>query len=164
MDDLKQVEIYTDGACTGNPGPGGYAAVLSFGQKRKEISGGFRLTTSNRMELWAAIAALGELRFRCAVTVRSDSQYLVESVTKGWVARWRANGWMRNKNERAVNADLWETLLDICAQHNVSFVWVRGHAGDGENERCDRLAVCAARGSDLPPDDGYERASVALDL
>jgi ribonuclease HI len=155
MSDTKKVVIYTDGACLGNPGPGGYGAVLLYQNTRKEISGGFRLTTNNRMEIFAAIAGLQALKASCDVTLYSDSQYVVNAITKGWASRWKANGWRRNKKEMAINADLWEQLLTLCAQHKVNFVWVRGHAGNKENERCDELAVCAARQNGLPHDNGY---------
>lgn len=154
--ELKPVIIYTDGACIGNPGPGGYGVVLLYRNHRQELSGGFRLTTNNRMELTAAIVGLRALKTRCAVTLHTDSRYLVDAITKGWAERWRANGWWRNKKERALNPDLWEQLLDLCAWHQVKFVWVRGHAGDPENERCDQLARQAAQGPDLPPDEDYE--------
>jgi ribonuclease HI len=154
--ELKHVRIFTDGACIGNPGPGGYGVVLLYGQKRREISGGFRRTTNNRMEIMAAIVGLRALRYRCAVTLYTDSQYLVNGIMKGWAKRWRANGWMRNQEEKALNADLWALLLDLCAQHEVRFEWVRGHSGHQENECCDRLSVRAAEGKGLPPDDSYE--------
>jgi ribonuclease HI len=157
MTDKKRVVIYTDGACLGNPGPGGYGVVLLYNDTRREISGGFRLTTNNRMEIFAAIAGLKALKTSCDVTIYSDSQYLVDAIMRGWAIRWKANGWRRNKKEMAVNADLWEELLTLCAQHQVKFVWVRGHAGNKENERCDQLAVCAAQQKGLPPDDGYGR-------
>lgn len=153
---LKEVVIYTDGACICNPGPGGYGVVLLYGQHRKELSGGFRLTTNNRMEMMAAIIGLRALKTRCSVTLYSDSQYLVESVTKGWAKRWRSNNWKRNKKEYAINPDLWEQVLDLCEQHEVEFQWVKGHAGNIENERCDCLAAKAAQEEDLPPDLGYE--------
>lgn len=152
---LKQIIIYTDGACTGNPGAGGYGAVLIYGKHRKEISGGYRLTTNNRMEMMAAIAALASLKERCLVTLYSDSKYIVDAVTKGWAKKWQANGWKRNKKESAKNPDLWQKLLQLCEQHQVEFVWVKGHAGIAENERCDTLAVAAARKPNLPDDLGY---------
>ncbi len=155
---LKEVIIYTDGACIGNPGPGGYGVVLLYGRHRKELSGGFRLTTNNRMEIMAAIIGLRSLKVRCSVTVYSDSQYLVDAIEKGWAVKWQANNWQRNKKEKAVNADLWAQLLDLCNQHEVNFKWVRGHSGDTENERCDYLAVQAAKQDSLPPDTGYEQA------
>lgn len=151
----EQVTIYTDGACLGNPGPGGYGAVLLYGSQRKELSGGFKLTTNNRMEITAALVALEALRETCRVTLYSDSQYLVNSMSKGWAQRWQSNGWKRNKREDAVNPDLWERMLELCRRHAVEFRWVRGHSGAKENERCDRLAVAAARDSGLPDDPGY---------
>lgn len=153
---LKHVTIYTDGACDPNPGPGGYAAVLMFEGHRKEISGGFRKTTNNRMEIMAVIAALRALKSPCEVTVHSDSQYLVRTMELGWAKRWRARGWMRSRKESAVSPDLWQALLDLCATHTVRFEWVRGHAGNKENERCDVLATQAAKRKDLPPDQGFE--------
>lgn len=159
MASKKHVVIYTDGACTGNPGPGGYGVVLIYGEHRRELSGGFRRTTNNRMELLGPIEGLEALNQSCRVTLHSDSQYVVEGIEKGWAKRWRGNGWMRNKRERAVNPDLWGRLLDLCETHEVEFRWVRGHAGDVENERCDQLAVEAAHGKDLPVDEGYETPS-----
>lgn len=153
---LKEVTIYTDGACLGNPGPGGYGVVLLYGDRRKELSGGYRLTTNNRMELLAAIVGLRSLKQRCRVTLYSDSQYVVNAINLGWARRWKAQGWMRNKKEKAVNPDLWEELLRLCDRHEVEFRWVRGHAGNAENERADRLAVDAANGRNLQIDEGYE--------
>ena len=138
---MKHVDIFTDGACSGNPGPGGYGAILRFGDKEKEVSGGSHNTTNNRMELSAAIEALKILKEPCEVTLYSDSQYLCNAMTKGWAEKWRKNGWKRGKNEPALNPDLWEELLNLTAIHKVEFSWVRGHAGHPENERCDRLAV-----------------------
>jgi len=152
---LKHVVIHTDGACLGNPGPGGFGAILRYGDKRREMSGGYRLTTNNRMEMWAAIAALEALRFPCRVTLYSDSQYLVKGLRLGWARRWRANGWMKQDKSPALNADLWERLLDLCEVHEVTMEWVRGHAGDPDNERCDLLSNAAAQGADLPADPGY---------
>lgn len=154
---MKEVTIYTDGACIGNPGPGGYGVVLLYGDSRKEISGGFRLTTNNRMEIFAAIVGLESLKSRCCVKLYSDSQYLVNAMMQGWAERWRANGWKRNKKERAINPDLWERMLDVCEKHDVEFIWVKGHAGIKENERCDRLSWEAANQKNLPPDLGYEK-------
>ncbi len=155
MTDLKQVVIYTDGACSGNPGPGGYGVVMLFGDHRKELSGGFRKTTNNRMELLGAIEGLRALKDRCAVKLHTDSQYVVNAIEKGWAAKWKANGWMRNKKDKAVNPDLWEQLLQLCKQHKVEFIWVRGHSGNVENERCDVLAVAASQQPNLPVDEGY---------
>jgi ribonuclease HI len=154
----KTVAIYTDGACLGNPGPGGYGVVMLYGGHRKELSGGYRLTTNNRMEMMAAIAALKALKQKCRVTLYSDSQYLVNAMTKGWAKRWQRNGWIRNKQkEKAVNPDLWQELLTLCSKQDVEFRWVRGHSGVEENERADRLSVEAASLPNLPPDVGYER-------
>jgi ribonuclease HI len=158
---LKRVTIYTDGACAGNPGPGGYGVVLLYGPHRKELSGGFSLTTNNRMELMAAIVGLRALKSRCAVRLCTDSQYLASAIAQGWARRWQANGWQRNRKEKALNADLWQELLELCARHEVEFVWVQGHAGNPENERCDQLSTQAAAASNLPPDTGYEAADGA---
>ncbi|NEO79726.1 ribonuclease HI [Moorena sp. SIO4G3] len=158
VNSFKQVTIYTDGACSGNPGAGGYGVVLMYQQHRKELWGGFRLTTNNRMEMMAAIMGLQALKFPCQVMLYTDSRYLVDAMTQGWAKRWQANGWKRNKKEMAKNPDLWQTLLGLCEQHQVQFAWVKGHAGDPENECCDRLAVQAAQQPDLPPDPGYEEA------
>ncbi|MFY9610631.1 MAG: ribonuclease HI [Blastocatellia bacterium] len=157
MSEPKKVTIYTDGACLGNPGPGGYGVVLLYGGHRKELSGGFRLTTNNRMELLAVIVGLRSLKERCSVKVYCDSQYVVNAIEKGWAARWRANGWRRNKKEKAINADLWEQLLDLCEKHEVEMVWVRGHSGVKENERCDVLSVAAASQPELAIDEAYEK-------
>ena len=151
----QKVIIYTDGACLGNPGRGGYGAVLLYDGHRKELSGGFGLTTNNRMEIMAAIVALSALKRNCTATLYTDSQYLVNALTKGWVEKWRAKGWMRNKQEKALNPDLWEQLLGQCRHHQVEFIWVRGHAANVENERCDLLAREAAVGQNLRPDTGY---------
>ena len=156
MTDLPHVIVYTDGSAIGNPGPGGYGVVMLAGGRRKELSGGFRLTTNNRMEILAVIVALEALNQPCRVTLHSDSRYVVDAMAKGWARKWRANGWMRNKRERALNPDLWERLLDVAAWHEVDFRWVRGHAGVRDNERADRLAVGAAQGKGLPPDEVYE--------
>ena len=155
MSTTPHVTIYTDGACSGNPGPGGYAAVLIQGKHRKELSGGFRRTTNNRMELMAAFVGLQTLNRRCTVRLYTDSKYLQQSVSLGWAKRWRANGW-KTKEGKRINWDLWGQLLDVCGRHDVEFVWVRGHAGDAENERCDLLSVQAAQQRNLPPDAFYE--------
>ncbi len=133
------VEIFCDGACSGNPGPGGYGAILRYGGHEKEISGGARETTNNRMELSAAIEALRLLTRPCTATVTTDSQYLVKGITE-WIAGWQRNGWRNSKKEPVVNRDLWEQLLAETKKHNVRWIWVRGHAGHAENERCDQLA------------------------
>ena len=153
---VKQVEVYTDGACSGNPGPGGYAAVLTFKRHRREIARGFRRTTNNRMELMAVIAGLKALKQSCRVAVYSDSEYVVNAMGKGWARKWRANGWRRSQRERVLNVDLWEELLSLSADHDVRFHWVKGHAGNVENERCDKLAVEAATMAASDVDIGYE--------
>lgn len=142
---MKHVDIFTDGACSGNPGPGGYGVILRYGTTEKELSAGEAVTTNNRMELLGAISGLRALKEPCSVTLYSDSQYLINGMTKGWAKKWRANGWMRNKTEKALNPELWDELLTLCDYHQVQFVWIRGHAGHPENERCDRLAVAAAQ-------------------
>jgi ribonuclease HI len=152
-----RVLIYTDGGAIGNPGPGGYGAVLRYDDDwRRELSGGFRLTTNNRMELMACIRALEALKFECSVVLYSDSRYVVDGATRGWAKRWQANGWQRSGEEKAENVDLWARLLELCEKHEVEFRWVKGHAGDPDNERCDQLAREAARQPDLPPDRAYE--------
>src|ERR1017187_4296122 len=142
---MPLVEIYTDGGCEPNPGPGGYGVVLLHPKKRAEASGGFRLTTNNRMEIFAAIAGLEMLKQPCQVTLNSDSQYLVDAIMKGWAVKWKKNDWWLNNKERAKNIDLWEKLLPLCEAHQVEFRWVKGHAGNRENERCDQLSMAALR-------------------
>ncbi|MGI5967254.1 ribonuclease HI [Anaerotruncus sp. AF02-27] len=139
----KQVEIFTDGACSGNPGVGGWGAVLRFGAHEKELSGGEAETTNNRMELTAVIEALTALKEPCEVTVTTDSKYVVDAIEKGWVYGWQKKNWMRAPGEPAKNVDLWKKLLALLRQHKVQFQWVRGHNGHPENERCDTLAVAA---------------------
>ncbi|MBQ8416105.1 MAG: ribonuclease HI [Clostridia bacterium] len=138
---MKKVEIYTDGACRGNPGRGGWGAVLVYGEHERELSGGEAMTTNNRMELMAAIEALSALKEPCEVTLTSDSKYMVDAVTLGWAKNWKANGWRKSDRSHALNTDLWETLLSLLEHHRVTFVWVKGHDGHPYNERCDRLAT-----------------------
>ncbi len=138
---MKKVEIFTDGACSGNPGPGGWGAILRCNGAEKELSGGEKDTTNNRMELTAVISALKALKYPCEVTVTTDSKYVYESVTKGWVYSWQKNGWRKADKKPALNPDLWSELLTLLDMHNVTFVWVKGHNEHPENERCDRLAV-----------------------
>ncbi len=152
------VKIWTDGACIGNPGPGGYAAMFKCDGRTSELAGGYRLTTNNRMEIMAAIAALETLSKKCRVTLHSDSRYLVDAVMKGWAKKWQSAGWKRNRNEMALNPDLWERLLRLCDHHQVEFRWVRGHASSKENARCDQMAEAAARKAGLPVDSGFENA------
>ena len=149
---MKKVTIYTDGACSGNPGPGGYGVILEYGAKTKELSAGFSNTTNNRMEMMAVIAGLSALQQPCEVTVVSDSRYVVDAIEKGWVQKWKSNGWMRNKREKALNVDLWKKLLVLLDRHRVTFTWIRGHNNHPQNERCDRLAVAAAAQPHLPED------------
>jgi ribonuclease HI len=153
---LKHVVIYTDGAAEPNPGPGGYGAVLMHENRRKELSGMFRLTTNNRMEIMAAVVALETLKEPCQVTLFSDSKYLVDAMTDGRVIRWRVSGWRRGKRETVANQDLWERLLGLCERYQLAFIWVKGHAGDPNNERCDELSMQFLGKQDLPADEGYE--------
>lgn len=152
------VEIYTDGGCEPNPGAGGFGAVLLHPKtrQRKEASGGFRLTTNNRMEIFAAIKGLELLKQPCRVTLYSDSQYLVKAMMEGWVKSWRKKDWWRTNKERPENVDLWKRLVPLCELHQVEFRWVKGHAGNVENERCDQLSEAALRVPNPPVDEGYE--------
>lgn len=138
---MKHVDIYTDGACRGNPGRGGWGAVLVYRGVEKELSGGEPMTTNNRMELSAVIAALSALREPCEITLTSDSKYVVDAVTKGWARSWQSRGWVKPDKSPALNPDLWEKLLRLLDYHKVTFVWVKGHAGHPYNERCDKLAT-----------------------
>lgn len=139
--DMKKVTLYTDGSCSGNPGPGGYGAILIYNGIEKEISGGEKLTTNNRMELMAVIAGLEALREPCEVELYSDSKYLVDGITKGWAKSWRSRGWIKADKKPALNSDLWERLLNLLEIHKVSIHWVKGHAENQYNNRCDKLAV-----------------------
>ena len=141
---MKEVTIYTDGACSGNPGPGGWGAILDYKGKRREISGGEPKTTNNRMELTAALEALKMLKEPCKVRLYSDSEYLINAMTKGWAAGWKKRGWMKADKTPAKNPDLFEELLTLCTYHEVQFVWVKGHASNPDNNRCDELAVAAS--------------------
>lgn len=138
---MTTVEIFTDGACSGNPGPGGYGAVLRYGNNEKEISGGAAETTNNRMELTAVIEALSALKYPCRVILTTDSKYVCDSISKGWARSWKKNNWIKSDKKPALNADLWEKCLSLLDIHDVTLNWVKGHAGHPENERCDRLAV-----------------------
>lgn len=154
VSDPNAVIVYTDGSCLKNPGRGGYGVVILDGDQRRELARGFILTTNNRMEILACIAALQALKARERIVLHTDSQYVVNSISKGWAKGWRRNGWQRPTGP-VVNADLWQVLLELCEQHDVTFQWVRGHAGNVENERCDLLARAAAQGNDLEVDAGY---------
>ena len=153
---MKQVEIYTDGACSGNPGPGGYGIVLTYKRNKKELSGGFCRTTNNRMELLAAIVALDALTEPCEVTLYSDSRYLVDSVTKNWLQSWKKRNWIKADRSPVKNVDLWERYLAAQARHKITLVWVKGHAENEFNNRCDELARTAAAAPGLPEDPGLE--------
>ena len=140
-ENIKKIDIYTDGACSGNPGSGGYGVVLLYNGARKELSAGYRKTTNNRMEVLAVIKGLEALKEKCSVNLYSDSKYVVDAVNKGWAKKWKSNGWMRNKKEKALNPDLWEEVLSLLEKHDVTLHWVKGHNGHPENEECDRMAV-----------------------
>ncbi|MBO4913671.1 MAG: ribonuclease HI [Oscillospiraceae bacterium] len=142
---MKTVTIYTDGACSGNPGPGGWGAVLRYGAHEKEISGGAAETTNNRMELTAVIEALRLLKEPCAVELYSDSKYVIDALTKGWARSWREKGWVKKDKKPALNPDLWETLLTLAETHELRCHWVKGHAENEYNNRCDELAVAESR-------------------
>ena len=137
----RYVEVFTDGACSGNPGPGGWGVVLRYGEHEKELSGGEVNTTNNRMELTAAIEGLAALKESCRVLLVTDSKYVADGIEKGWAESWRKNGWRKADKKPALNVDLWEQLLDLLDKHTVNIKWVKGHAGHPENERCDKLAV-----------------------
>ncbi|ATG74872.1 ribonuclease HI [Zobellella denitrificans] len=153
---MKQIQLYTDGSCLGNPGPGGYGAVLLYKQHRKELSRGFRLTTNNRMELMAAIAGLAALSHDCEVELTTDSQYVRQGITQ-WIKGWKRNNWKTAARTPVKNADLWQQLDELCQRHRVSWHWVKGHSGHPENERCDELAREAALHQAVNEDTGYSR-------
>jgi len=152
----EKVVIFTDGSTNPNTGAGGYGVILKYKDKVKELSGGFRKTTNNRMEIIACIEGLRALKKKSDVVVFSDSQYVVNSISKGWAKKWQAQNWMRNDKEKAENTDLWAQLLELCNHHNVEFRWVKGHNGTKENERCDQLALEATQKRNLPADEGFE--------
>ena len=153
---MKEVTIYTDGACSGNPGKGGFGVVLNYMGKKKEISKGYRCTTNNRMEIMAALAGLSALKEPCKVVLYSDSKYLVDSVNKGWIASWQKNGWKNSKKEKVKNRELFEELIELMNVHEVEYRWVKGHDGHSENERCDYLARMAIESGNLLEDRNYE--------
>ena len=150
-----QVTIYSDGACLGNPGRGGYGTVMLFGDHRKELCQGYRRTTNNRMELLGAIVGLEALSRSCKVDLYSDSTYVVNAMSKGWLEGWQRRGWKTSSKQPVKNQDLWRRLVEAVGDHDVRWHWVKGHAGDAENERCDTLAVEAAHGVDLLDDEGF---------
>lgn len=153
---MKKVELYTDGACSGNPGRGGFGIVLKYKETEKTVSKGYKFTTNNRMELTAVITGLSMLKYPCEVTVYSDSKYVVDAIEKGWLAGWQRKGWKKSDGKPAVNSDLWQQLVPLLKMHDVSFVWVKGHDGHKYNELCDKLAVEAynAAVSELETDEG----------
>lgn len=161
---MKKVLIYTDGACSGNPGPGGWAAILHLAgtNYRKEICGGFRLTTNNRMEIIAALEALSLLKEACEVDLYTDSQYLSDAVEKGWLLNWQRRSFIKKHNKPVPNADLWKRLLPLLERHHTRMVWIRGHSGHPENERCDQLARVFTAQKDLPADIPYENLTAGL--
>lgn len=152
---MKNILLFTDGACSGNPGKGGYGAILQYNSFEKEMSRGFVCTTNNRMELMGAIVGLEALKEPCHVDLYSDSKYLVDAIEKGWVFGWRKNGWKKSDKKSALNVDLWQRLLELMEKHDVTLHWVKGHAGHKENERCDRLAVTAYMSGNLYEDSGF---------
>lgn len=154
---MKEVAIYTDGACSAPPGPGGYGAIIIFGSHSKEISQGFRLTTNNRMEVLAAIEAITLLKDACAVSLYSDSKYLVDSINKGWALRWQANHWKKSDGAYAKNQDLWKKLLALNKRHTITFTWVKGHSDNEFNNRCDELATTATKENPTEIDTEFER-------
>ena len=151
----KAIEVYADGCCLGNPGRGGYGVVMLHEGHRRELKGGFKHTTNNRMEILAVIMALESLKEPCRVTLYSDSQYVVKAINEGWAEKWKSRGWKTQGNKPAMNPDLWQRLLRICLDHKVEFKWVKGHSGVPENERADVLAKEAAMGENLMEDAGY---------
>ena len=142
---MKAVELFTDGACSGNPGPGGWGAILRYHGHERELSGGDAHTTNNRMELSAVIAGLEQLKEPCAVTLTSDSKYVCDAITKGWARSWKKNGWRKSDKKPALNADLWQQLLEAVQPHKIHYQWIKGHAGHPENERCDAMAVAESQ-------------------
>ena len=154
---MNVIEVFTDGACKGNPGDGGWGAIIRVDGEEEYLWGGEKETTNNRMEMMAVIKGLESLQEKSMVTICSDSKYVIDAIDKGWARRWKINGWMRNKKDKAINPDLWEQLLALCSKHTISFVWIKGHSGHIQNERCDQLAVNAAKQSDLSEDLGYDR-------
>ncbi len=156
------IHVYSDGGALGNPGPGGYGVVIENGSKSAELSGGYRKTTNNRMELMGCIMALRYFGDRTKVAITTDSKYVVNGIMLGWAKKWQKNGWMRTKSDAAENYDLWQELLELTAEHDVVFQWVKGHAGHAQNERCDELAKAAAAGRDQDIDQNYEQGKTTI--
>lgn len=152
----KKVELYSDGACKGNPGRGGYGVVMKYKIRRKELSGGYRNTTNNRMEIMGVIKGLEQLFYSCDVMVYSDSKYVVNSMEKCWAKNWKRRGWKKATGEPVANADLWELMINLCDMHSVKFQWVKGHSSNVDNNRCDELAVDATKNENLEIDQGFE--------
>jgi ribonuclease HI len=158
---MKEVHLYTDGACSGNPGPGGWAAILEWGTHRREISGGYRLTTNNRMEIIAVIEGLKLLNRPCSVRVFTDSRLIVDAFDKNWITNWMENNWRKSDKTQVKNRELWIKLHSMTKDHQVHFEWIRGHNGHAQNELCDKLAVNASKMPSLPADEVYERENMA---
>ncbi len=154
---MKHILLYTDGACSGNPGPGGYGVVLRYNGREREISEGFRLTTNNRMELLAAIVGLEALKEPCEVELYSDSKYLTDALNKGWLSSWQARGWKKADKSPVLNVDLWQRLIPLMEKHSVKLIWLKGHDGHPENERCDFLARTAYSSDNLSEDSLYNK-------
>lgn len=152
---MKKITVYTDGGARGNPGPGGFGAIMLFGQHRKEVKGAFKHTTNNRMELMAVISALESLREGCEVTLHSDSKYVIDALTKGWLQGWKKRGWVKSDKKPVLNKDLWQRLDRAASPHAVTWKWVKGHAGNPLNERCDELVHEAIDAGNLKEDRGY---------
>jgi len=154
---MKEIIIYTDGSSLGNPGPGGYAAILIYGELRKELSGGYNFTTNNRMELTAVIEALKAIKpdSKHKISIYTDSRLICDAFNKKWIESWLKKGWKKSDNKPVLNRDLWEKLIELTKERSVRFIWLKGHAGNPENERCDELSKLEASKPDLPVDDGY---------
>ncbi len=153
---MATVELYTDGACSGNPGPGGYGVILKYGDYIKELSQGYKLTTNNRMELMAVIKGLEALKTPCKVNLYSDSKYIVDAVNKGWLENWEKNNWIKSDRSKVKNQDLWQKIIELQKKHQISWNWVKGHGKNSFNNRCDYLAVEASKKNNLIDDLGYQ--------
>lgn len=154
--EIPDIELYSDGGADPNPGKGGFGIILSYKGHKKEFFRGYKLTTNNRMELMGVIFGLEQLKTKSNVQIYTDSKYVINGITKGWAEKWKSNGWLRNKSDKAINSDLWDRLLNIVAKHSVEFNWVKGHSGHPENERCDTLASMGINSDELEEDFGYE--------